>query len=127
MARVRDGSAPSSSTTSAAMYADGVTTYAPRWMARRTRPGYRSEDGAHISGNRTVVRSWTETTSAAWRVGGTTKLLPCTTSPRPVPHSAVGQFTADHIRTSGDAGIGSGSTSTPHGTAPASRPRPRHV
>ena len=53
--------------------------------ALRPRPGGRGGGNrawrrSHNSGKRTAVRSWTVTTRAARRVGGTTKLVPCTTS-----------------------------------------------
>ena len=68
----------------------------------------------------TTVRSWTVTTRAARRVGGTTKLVPWTTSWRPMNHSTGGQ------RPRAQAGGGAGPAwpaagGDPGGTRAASR------
>ena len=52
--------------------AEGVWTQAPSATARRISAGNRRVAVSHSSGKRVMVRSWTVTTRAARRVGGTT-------------------------------------------------------
>ena len=76
--------------------------------ARRIRSGYRNEVGLQSSGKRTGVRSCTVTSRAAFRDGGTTKLVPCTTSTGPVQRSTAGWSNRAHARSTAVAGIGTG-------------------
>ena len=65
------------------------------------------------------------TAAAARRVGGTTKLGPCTTSTGPVHHSTGGRSTRIHSRRSGRAAAGRAVAVTPGGHAvrqPAASP-----
>ena len=66
--------------TSSAMACETVWMEAPCSSARLMRPGYRLDVGLQSSGNRTGVRSCTVTSRAAFGEGGTTKLVPWTTS-----------------------------------------------
>ena len=73
------------------------------------------------------VRSCTVTTSAACRVGGTTKLGPWTTSTAPVHHSMAGWSDRRHAWRKGRAAIGRFTIEIPGGTDEARASRPRQV
>ena len=65
------------------------------------------------AGKRTAVRSWTVTTRAARRVGGTTKFVPWTTSAGPTNHSMGGTERRAQIRCRGRAGMARSTTRIP--------------
>ena len=81
----------------------------------------------HSSGNRTQVRSWTVTSSAASRAGGTTKLGPWTTSTPPVHHSIGGVSARFQASRNGRAAMGLVATATSGGTSARSPRRPCQV
>ena len=67
------------------------------------------------------------TTSPASRAGGTTKLVPCTTSISPVHHSIGGWSHRNHAHRKGRAAIGLRAGRTPRGVICDTSARPRHV
>ena len=133
-ARTRSGSMPSSATTSSAtnrrrgVHPGPVRDGAPdsvgrRGWARRT-----------ARGSRTTVRSWTVTTRAARPVGGTTKLVPWTTSLAPEePLDRRHGYRAARPSAAGGPASAAVARPTPAGhdrrslAGGASSPRTRHV
>jgi len=88
--RTRSGGTANASTISAFIASAIVCTHAPLLTARRIKAGKRNDVVAQSSGNRSAVRSYTDTTLAALRAGGTTKFVPCTTVTPPVKRSTTG-------------------------------------
>ncbi len=89
------------------MYSVLTCSHAPRPTARRTRVVNAARSGRHSSGWRVHQQSWMVTVVGRRAMGGTTKLVPCTTSASPSQRSALGRSQRAQERISNRAGTGS--------------------
>jgi hypothetical protein len=108
--------APYTSATSPAPCSVVTWSQVPRATERRTEAGTAATSGAHRCGCRAHQQSWTVAVVGRRRIGGATKLLPCTTSAEPSHRSAVGRSRRPQARMARPAGRGSGRARRPSTT-----------